>query len=87
MAPTGGTARDVQSLLRELDLTAKVVLAVMNYGGRGYNRRTSTDAAAASESGVGGGRGYGYGAVAGSSAWSNFMSEEVPVASALDSAS
>ena len=67
MAPTGGTARYVQYLSRELGLPAEAVLAVMNSRGREYNRRISADDTAASESGVRGG-GMGDDVVAGASA-------------------
>ena len=85
VAPAGGTARDVQSLSRELGLPAETVLAVMNSGGRGYNRRTSTDAAEESDSGAGGGRGTSV--VYGSSTWFYFMSKEMLSSSASTSAS
>ena len=87
VAPAGGTARDVQSLSRELGLPAEAVSAVMNSGGRGYNRRTSAESAAAASSEGGVGASGGTEAVAGASAWSDFMSEEMPSASASASAS
>ena len=77
--------RDVQSLSRGLGLPAETVLVVMNSGGMGYKRRTSVDAAAASESGVMGGAGTA--AVAGVSAWSDFMSNYMPSALASRSRS
>ena len=85
VAPAGGTARDIQSLSKELGLPAEAVSSVMNSGGRGYNSRASADSTAASNSGVRGGTVTA--AVDGAIAWYDFRSEEIPSALALASAS